>query len=251
MSLTSVILPTYNEAENIVPLLESLQSALKKDYELIVVDDDSPDGTSQTVKKYIKEHKKSFVRLETRLSDHGLTKSIQHGINTARGDIIVWMDCDFSMPPEFVPTLIDHIHKGYDIAFGSRFIPGGKQKKINNNESQAAVFFSTVLNKTMRIVFRVNVYDFTSGFIAIRKDIVRHIPLQGDYGEYFIDLIVRAHRKKYTIIELPFTSAPRQAGESKSAPNLAILLKRGVQYGGTVIRLLLKHTTYDSPSRNR
>src|SRR4029077_373020 len=97
--------------------------------EIVVVDDHSPDGTSGLIQNLIATGSVPGLRLETRLTDRGLTKSIQHGIDVAKGEIIVWLDCDFSMPPPMIPLLLTKIDEGYDIAVGSRFVDGGKFKE--------------------------------------------------------------------------------------------------------------------------
>src|SRR3989344_8764924 len=121
IKLVSVILPTYNEAENIIKLIKEISNVIKHKKEIIVVDDNSPDGTSSIVKKFKTKNKKINLRLETRFRNRGLTNSIRRGIELAKGDIIVWLDCDFSMPPKVVPRLLEKIEKGYDIVVGSRF----------------------------------------------------------------------------------------------------------------------------------
>ncbi len=238
----SIILPTYNEAANIIPLIDAIRQLVLESYEIIVVDDNSPDRTSQKVNNYIKEHQAAAknVRIITRLQDHGLTKSIQQGIDASTGESIVWLDCDFSHPVEVIPQLCKGLtDPDVDIVVASRFVPGGHQKTVNAHESQIAVLLSTAMNRFIAMLFDMDFHDFTSGFIAIRRETIQSLPLQGDYGEYFIDLIVRAHRKKYIIKEIPYIPVARKAGESKTAPNLRTLIKRGVQYGRTVFSLLV------------
>jgi len=239
MNTVSVILPTYNEAENIVPLIEALQRDVSGLKEILVVDDDSPDGTSAQVKQWITKHKNTRVRLVIRSSQHGLTKSIREGITWARGDIIVWMDADFSMPPSDIDTLTAAVKNGSDIAVGSRFVVGGKTKKLSDpHEHWYAVLTSDLGNKIMPRLFGLNFHDYTSGFVAVRKDVIRTIPLHGDYGEYFIDFIVRAFHLGYHIVEVPYVCKPRMRGVSKTANDFPTLLKRWYQYGTTILSLL-------------
>lgn len=236
--MVSVILPTYNETENIVPLIEAISEVLESwRHEIIVVDDNSPDGTSKVVQDLIDADDVPEVLLRTRPMDRGLRKSIAEGIGLAQGDTIVWMDCDFSMPPEVIPELLRKIEAGYDIAVGSRFVRGGKAKKRHHRESSAAIALSTGLNVALGILLTPRFRDWTSGFIAVRRDVLRHITLRGDYGEYFMDLIFRALLLEYRIIEIPYECVPRRAGESKTAPNVQTLFKRGVKYLGMLIRL--------------
>jgi len=241
LRLVSVILPTYNEAENIVPLAEAIDRAIALPHEIIVVDDNSPDGTSSLVREVITSGRLPALRLETRLADRGLTKSLWRGIELAKGDTVVWMDCDFSMPPEKIPELLAKISEGYDIAVGSRFVTGGSAKQgalTAKGESFLAIILSRFLNLVLRVCLSPRFRDYTSGFIAVRRDVFRSIRLTGDYGEYFMDLMLRAILLKFSFIEVPYVNALRRAGESKTAPNLTTLFRRGIKYLRMVLRLL-------------
>lgn len=246
--MVSVILPTYNEAGNIVDLCMAIHQAIRQPHEIIVVDDNSPDGTSRLIQELIDSGGCPGLRLETRMTDRGLTKSIQRGIDLARGDTIVWLDCDFSMPPAVIPELLGKIEVGYDIAVASRFIAGGIAKEgqqwFGGEESKAAILLSKLLNWFLRHALFASFTDYTSGFIAIRRDVLQKIRLHGDYGEYFIDLIYRAILLGYSFIEIPYTSVPRRAGESKTGASFTGLFKRGLPYLGTILKmwtLRLKH----------
>ena len=182
MSKVTVILPTYNEIENIVDLIRAINIVIKDDKEIIVVDDDSPDGTSATVADLIQKKEINNLRLITRTHDKGLTNSIKEGIVSARGDIIVWLDCDFSMPPELIPRMIAEIDNGYDVAVGSRFVKGGSFKRgtSSSQDSLIVVLLSRLMNMFIRIMLGFSFRDYTSGFIAIKKDIFKSIELKGD-----------------------------------------------------------------------
>lgn len=236
----SVVLPTYNEVGNIVALADALHRVIKHQHEIIVVDDNSPDGTSPAVKAAI-DAGRDWLRLETRLTDRGLRKSIGRGIELATGDIIVWMDCDFSMPPAVVPQLLEQIDAEYDIAVGSRFVAGGSHKKGvrmgSHKESWIVIFLSRCLNIALRIFLSRRFHDWTSGFIAVRAPVVRRIELRGDYGEYFMDFMERAVLLGYSFIEIPYVCVPRKSGETKTAPNWRSLFKRGSKYLLTMMRL--------------
>jgi len=247
IDFVSVILPTYNEAENILPLAEAIDRAILEPHEIIVVDDNSPDGTSRIVREAIDAGRLPVLRLETRMHDRGLTKSLWRGIELARGDTIVWMDCDFSMPPEKIPVLLQKVSEGYDIAVGSRFVAGGSAKQVTlttKGESLFATLLSRFLNLLLRFCLSPRFRDYTSGFIAVRRTVFTSIRLTGDYGEYFMDLMLRAILLKFSFTEVPYMNALRRAGESKTAPNLRVLFRRGIKYLWTILRLLgvrLKH----------
>lgn len=233
----SVILPTYNEVDNIVPLADALHAAIVHPHEVIVVDDNSPDGTSPAVARAIEEGR-PWLRLETRTHDRGLTNSLRRGVELATGDTITWMDCDFSMPPADVPRLLAAVEQGADLAVGSRFAKGGVAKERGERESMAAIVLSKLLNIILAILLTSKFRDWTSGFIAIRTDVVRTIGFRGDYGEYFMDLAYRAILGGYRVVELPYVSVPRVAGHSKTAPDLKTLLRRCPGYLGTLVRMV-------------
>ncbi|MDO8468456.1 MAG: polyprenol monophosphomannose synthase, partial [Candidatus Peribacter sp.] len=233
ITLVSVILPTFNEAGNIVALIEAIDRAITLPHEIIVVDDDSPDGTSRLVQQVIDSGRIPGLRLETRMTDRGLTKSLWRGIELSRGDTIVWMDCDFSMPPAKIPELLQKIQEGCDIAVGSRFVAGGSAKQGTlhaPNESFLATVLSRGLNLVLRLALTPRFRDYTSGFIAVRRKVFTKIRLTGDYGEYFMDLIMRAIWLRFSFVEVPYINEVRRAGESKTAPNIRVLFRRGLKY---------------------
>jgi glycosyltransferase involved in cell wall biosynthesis len=241
--IASVVLPTFNEAGNIVALIEELHAVIDVPHELIVVDDNSPDGTSKLAREYAESHPQFITRVETRMSDHGLQKSISRGIDLANGDIICWMDCDFSHPPKDMATLIRTVYSAHaEIAVASRYVKGGQYKSglqwFGADESAFAVLLSRMINWFIHEMLDPRFHDYTSGFIAIRTSVVRSLqPLWGDYGEYFMDLMYRAIRAGHTFIEIPYTSPPRRAGYSKTGTTFRQLFKRGLPYLQLILRM--------------
>lgn len=244
--MISVILPTYNEALNIVGLIKEIDKTIKPRKELIVVDDDSPDGTSEMVKELIKTKRVKNLRLETRKANHGLTNSIWKGIELAKGETIVWLDADFSHPPKVIPKLLKKIDQGYDLAVASRYLKGGGYKKNlkDSNDSPLAVMMSRIMNYSIQLLLDRRFKDYSSGFIAIKKEVFDKIILKGDYGEYFMDLMTRAILLNYKFVEIPFINLPRKKGESKTGSNLIQLIRRGSVYLKTAIRLTILRMTY-------
>jgi len=207
-----------------------------------VVDDHSTDGTPEAVREYAAAHPDRRVRLELRTSDHGLTKSIAHGVRAATGDLVVWMDCDLSMPASVMPRLLRGIDEGYDIVVGSRFVSGGSFKRdtAGTQDSALAVVLSRLMNYGVQFLLDHRFKDYTSGFIAVKRAIVQDLGLRGDYGEYFIDLMFRAIRSGYLVLEIPYVCLPRLHGVSKTGTNLRQYLKRGIGYATTALRLRLE-----------
>ena len=234
----SIILATYNEYENIIPLIERIIKSIPNEKEILVIDDSSPDGTSELVANYFK--KSPVVRLIVRKNERGLRTAIERGISEASGDIIVWMDCDLSMPPEKIPELIEKVtNKGYDVAVGSRYVKGGRDRRTDSGKF--ILFFHTILSRIIvtftSLMLNKSFKDWTSGFIAVQSEIIKKIPLNGDYGEFFIEMMYRILQKGYKVIEVPYELIPRERGKSKTATNIWGFFKRGIKYVGCVLKL--------------
>jgi dolichol-phosphate mannosyltransferase len=232
----SVVLPTYNEVGNVVRLIEALAALLPMDKEFIVVDDDSPDGTAAAVAELA--DRRGDVRLILRRAERGLVTALQAGIDASRGAVVVWMDVDFSLPPETVPRLVASVAGGRsDVAVGSRFVPGGREPIAWKAGPLvvAQALGTIVLNGMARLALRSSFRDWTSGFIAARGPLVRGLRLEGGYGEYFIVLVARLLARNARIVEVPYRNVPRAFGESKTAASLGRLASLGVSYVRAVL----------------
>jgi dolichol-phosphate mannosyltransferase len=230
LSLT-VILPTYNERANIPILIEGILRHVRPPVQVLVVDDDSPDGTWQVVEAIAARDAR--VRLLRRTTERGLTSAIWAGIRAADTGAVSWMDCDLAMPPETLPALLARLEAGADLAIGSRYVPGGKDV----GHSLLARAFSVTINLFAALLLGWRVRDYTSGFIAARRAVFDHITLQGDYGEYCIDLLARAQFMGLQVTEVPYICGARLSGESKTATNVLGYLRRGWKYVVAILRL--------------
>jgi dolichol-phosphate mannosyltransferase len=214
----SIILPTLNENGHIIKLINAIIKNFrgkKVKYEVIVVDDNSIDGTINTVKKEsIRNNKiRFFVRKNKKKN---LAASLNLGIKQSRYENIIWMDADFQHPPEYIKYMFKHMQKK-DIIIYSRFLKksvryfDNKKFPKENNEDQSVLF-----NKLCNLIFYKDITDYTSGYICIKKNIINKKSLKGFYGEYFLDLIVYCKKKKLKILELPFKEKIRKTGQSKT-----------------------------------
>lgn len=219
--MISIIMPTYNEAGNIKELILRVERVLKKDFEIIVVDDASTDGTSKIVSDL--KRKKPFLRLIKR-NELGLAGAVKRGIEEAKGEIVSWFDCDLGMPPEKLPKMVKLLGK-YDIVVGSTFIAGGEDKR----DVWHAELFSKLFNLLAKVVLGGGISDYTSGFIVARKYAVNKAKFEGIHGAYFISMIYQAKRNGYKITEIPYTLSPRFYGKSKIGSPLSYL-KAGLSY---------------------
>ena len=232
----SVLLPTYNEAENIIPLIRDIDSALDGSCEIIVIDDDSPDKTWQVVQDLRPSQKN--LRLIRRTGRRGLVSALKEGISAAQAEMVAWMDCDFSHPPQLLKTLVAHITQGYDMAVGSRFVKGGGVEIVSGSQdSVLSYILSLNLNRFIQKVLGSSFKDYTSGFLTVKKNLLFENPLQGDYGEYFIALVHNIRKRGFRIVEIPYISPARQRGTSKTGTHLFQYLKRGTRYLSVVLKL--------------
>jgi dolichol-phosphate mannosyltransferase len=232
LSLT-VILPTYNERENIPILIAGILASVHTPVKVLVVDDNSPDGTWQVVREIAAQEPR--VQLLHRTTERGLTSAIWAGIKVADGDAVSWMDCDLAMPPETIPLLLDRLNAGADVAIGSRYARGGKDV----GHSFMARAFSITINTFASLLLGWGVRDYTSGFVAARRPVFDKIHLQGDYGEYCIDLLGRAQRLGLRVQEVPYICGSRLHGESKTGADIGDYLRKGWKYVVTVLKLAI------------
>ena len=241
LPLVCTVLPTFNERDNIGPLIEGVLAHARTPHMVIVVDDNSPDGTAAVVKELAAHYNQGGahrVVLYPRIGVKGLTSAIQRGIDIAlytfNADIVTWMDCDLSMPPEDVARLVACIRtQGADVAVGSRWIPGGADEAHDT----MARTLSLIINGFAMLRLGSAVHDYTSGFIAARAPVLRRFRLRGDYGEYCIDLLGRALRSGYQVREVPYRCVPRHSGSSKTGANLWDYLVKGRKYVDTIVRV--------------
>ena len=228
----SVILPTYNEKGNIVKLIQAIDNAAAgkgMTYELIVVDDNSPDGTADAVRgQYLgDEHVKVFVRTQER----GLASAIRDGIERANGDAVVVMDTDFQHDPNLIPRMVQ-FSQYYDTIVGSRFVMGGGM------EQGYRYYYSYLFNFFVRLITRTQIQDNLSGFFAMRRDKLLHMDcahIFTGYGDYFIRLLYYAWRYGYTVLEIPIFYRVRPYGTSKSS-----FMRMIINYSRTVVDLRLR-----------
>lgn len=218
----TIILPTLNEATNLDKLIPEI-NLLIKPIEIIVSDDNSIDNTLQTIEKLLKKY--TNIKLIINNPPIGLRASIQKAIDTASGNLICWMDADFSHPPKLIKKMLTVI-KTADIVVASRYFKTGSDSR----KEIFAKFGSFIINRLCKFLFNHDLTDFTSGFIITRKKLLPKLKLKEDYGEYCIDFLVRASAFKYIIKEIPYKSVTRSYGKTKTNPNFITYIKHGLNY---------------------
>ena len=211
----SIIIPTYNESENIIKILHTIGEILPKSVstQAIVVDDNSPDGTGKLVEDYLKNVKKMAdytIEIIHRKAKDGLGSAILKGIQQAKGDTIVVMDSDFSHPPQIIPKLIESIKKyQYDIVVASRYIKGGEIKGWSLKRKIISKFATLIAKKGLGI----HTKDPMSGFFAFKRNIIKGLNLDAIGYKILLEILVKT--KNVSIKEIPYTFQDRELGSSK------------------------------------
>ncbi len=206
----SLVIPTYNEKENIQKLIKKIQAEFRENKingEIIAVDDNSPDGTGQILDKISKQSKN--IRVIHRKGKLGLSSAVLDGWKIAKGRVLGVMDADLSHPPEKIKELFQAIEKGEaDFTIGSRYIKGGKIKGWN--------FKRKLMSKTATLLARVytKVKDPMTGFFMIKRDCIKGVEINPKGFKILLELIIKADYKK--IKEIPIIFVNRIGGKSKA-----------------------------------
>ena len=211
-----VIIPTYNEIENIGNIIDAVM-ALPDGFDILVIDDASPDGTQDAVQKKMTEYP-DRVHMETRSGKLGLGTAYIHGFRWAidKGyDFVIEMDADFSHNPNDLPRLYKECKEnGADVAIGSRYISG-----VNVvNWPMGRVLMSYFASVYVRIITGMNLHDSTAGFVCYNTRVLRELNLdkiQFKGYAFQIEMKFKSHFKKFKIVEVPIVFVNRQLGTSK------------------------------------
>lgn len=211
----SIILPTYNESQNIVTIIESIQENIPKGIqtETIVVDDNSPDGTGKIVEDYIKDFKKiaeNTINVIHRKTKSGLSSAILNGIQNAKGETILIMDTDLSHPPQIIPKMIEAF-KQYqcDLVVASRYITGGHIHGWTIKRKIISKIATLIAKKGLGVKTK----DPMSGFFAFKKNIVKELNFDALGYKFLLELLVKT--KNINVKEIPYTFENRKFGSSK------------------------------------
>lgn len=209
--MISIVIPTYNEAENIEDLIQNIREVIhNQKIEFIVVDDNSGDGTPEKVRKLKSEI--DNIKLIERDEKLGIGSAYKRGFQDAKGDIVLQMDADFSHRPEDIPKLISAVEGGNDIAIGSRYVEEG-----DRNDSLFRRINPWIGRFLYAYILKSPVNDFTSGFKAYRKEVAAKIPEYNlpDGFHFQAASLMKFVKKGKNVKEVPINFQPRRAGEPK------------------------------------
>ncbi len=233
----SVIIPTFNESENICNVLKSIKDYLPKiDIEAIVVDDNSPDGTGKIVEDYIQSMKNIAgysISIIHRKAKEGLSSAILDGLKNSNGDTVVVMDSDLSHPPQIIPKMLDTLKQTQcDIVVASRYVTGGTISGWTLKRKIMSKFATLIAKKGLG----VSPNDPMSGFFVFRRKITDGLKFDAIGYKILLELLVKT--KGVKVEEIPYTFTDRKFGSSKLDSSIIIDYCKSVwklyKYGRTV-----------------
>ena len=216
-----VMIPTYNEKDNIGNLIKSILKLRIKNLEIVAVDDNSPDGTAEIVENMSKKNKKIHLLLRTKNKGRGSAGRDGFIYCLKKGaDIIIEMDGDFSHDPKYIPLMIEEL-KDADLVLGSRRVKGAKEV----GRSLARRTITRLANFYIRIILGLNVKDCNSGFRCFKREVLERIEpkkLESSGPSIVQEVLFKAHLNGFKIKEVPITFVDRTKGKSKlGLPQLA------------------------------
>ena len=209
-----LVIPTLNEEANIGTLLDRVRLNLdgaQIDYELLVVDDNSTDGTGAVVQEYAKLDPR--IRLLVRLGSRGLAGAVIHGWNHTDANLLGVIDADLQHPPALLPALVTAVQEGQDIAIASRYSTGNGTpgwNPLRRAVSMAGTWTTLPLQKA-----RIRVRDPLSGFFVMRRAVITGVHLQPQGFKLLLEILVRGNIR--SAVEIPFHFGQRFGGKSKAS----------------------------------
>ena len=225
----SIILSTFNEKLSIEFTISELIKYLPG-VEIIVIDDNSPDGTLEVLKKINYENLKIFSRKKTK----GLASAFLLGLINTSGDIIGWLDSNMGDTAKKFPEMLQNL-KGADIVILSRYVAEGKDER-----NKIRVISSYLLNKFSKLILRSKINDLSSGIFLMKREVLNDVvPVAKGHGEFMMEFLYKAEKKGNKIIEIPYIQPIDIEGHSKSFPNIAKFLYLGFFYLVRIIQSII------------
>jgi dolichol-phosphate mannosyltransferase len=209
----SIVLPTYNEKDNIKILIPEIKKTFEHiNHEIIVVDDNSPDGTAKASEELNKKY--GNIRVIVREKREGIGAAIREGYNSAKNSIILSSDSDLSFTLSDTYRLYEKIQEGYDFVWGSKYSKGSFYE-LTPTRLKIKKWISKNGNRLIRFATGIETNDFTANLRAIRKDVWRQIKTQEKTNTFLMEMILKCKYGGLRVTEIPVTFKARIHGESK------------------------------------
>ena len=216
----SIILSTYNEKLSIEKTISEIIKYIN-DVEIVVVDDNSPDGTLEIMEKIQYPKLKIISRKKTR----GLASAFLLGLMNVSGDTIGWVDSNMGSVVKKFPEMLSKLDNA-DVVILSRFVPGGGDER-----NRIRVVSSKMINFLSKFILRSKINDLSSGIFLMKKKILLDaVPIASGHGEFMVEFLYQIEKKGNKIIEIPYIHPVDIEGNSKSFPNLRKFLLFGFFY---------------------
>lgn len=222
-----IIVPTYNEKDNIESLVKELQRVFEKapkefDMNILVVDDTSPDGTGEIVKRLMKKYSNLhlFVNPEKKGLGAAYIKGMRYASDKLKADLVFEFDADGSHQPKYIPEMLKEISKGADVVVGSRYIPGGTMPDDWGIDRKVISFFGNFITRLVLLTFQYK--DMTSGFRVSKTKFLKKIDLDNLLSKQFaykLHLYYALHKLGAKIVEYPIDFIDRTKGKTKFPKN--------------------------------
>jgi dolichol-phosphate mannosyltransferase len=232
--ILSVVIPAHNEAGSIGTTLTAVVGALEREgieHEIVVVDDASTDSTREVVEAFARDH--PAVRCHPSPNPPGFGLAVRAGLDVYRGDAVAIVMADLSDDPDDLVSYHRLIEDGFDCAFGSRFVPGGRVSRY----PKLKLVLNRIVNFWIRVLFQHGYNDTTNAFKAYRREVIDGVrPLLSNHFNLTVELPLKAIVRGYSYATIPISWTNREAGESKLS-----LQEMGSRYLFIVLYVFLEH----------
>ncbi|MFH1055304.1 MAG: glycosyltransferase [Candidatus Altiarchaeota archaeon] len=232
----SVIIPAYNEDDNLTPLVENLLGVISDDdWEIVIVDDNSSDKTPEICDKLVKSNPRIRC-IHRRRGDNGMGYALIEGTRSSRGEYVIWVMADRSDKLDIIGEMVGKLDRGYDMVMASRYMRGGSRGELGTDK---AIYGSTY-TRLARLIFRIPIHDITNAYRGFQREVFDHaMPEAGDFS-ISPEFAIKAHMNGYKLGEIPTTYFNRRFGKTKFN-----LIRMGIRY----VSLFALRLTYKSRRR--
>jgi len=233
--MLSIVIPTYNERKNLRELIERIYKTLgDTDFEIIIVDDNSPDGTADFAIELSKIYDK--IKVIKRKKKLGINSAFLTGYLNSRGKYIVLMDADLQHPPEKIKEIVEYLEKGYDVVVASRFLKDSRIYGLSFYRKLISISLSEIIRIAIP---KIKVKDPLSGFFGVKREVIEKTYKKIRFKRGWKILIeILANSENIKVKEIPFSFEKRRYGKSKVNSIVIVELVKQIIYYSDIIRII-------------